>query len=156
MLSESSITVVSAAAVTILTLFLNNFFANRKLVAQWAKEAADRKLAQDELVSQREQDRLDRITDAKIVQDNQRAIILAGERRKDEFIAKVEEVKAVAEKSAAKSEEAINIGNGHNEKIANAVNISKQVLEKLSHSPLNVSITNDAAHPVPVELEPKQ
>jgi hypothetical protein len=86
-------------------------------------------------------------------------ILAAGEARKNEFIKEVkvvqetaQQTKAVALKSALKSQEAINVANGHNEKIANAVDISKKVLEKFV-SPMEVTVKNDTDHPIPVEVE---
>ncbi len=122
-------------------------------VGLWIKSYFD--IKRDEMT--REQNRKDAAALAALTEsqnrdviDKAQEILVAGEQRKQELLKEVSGVKAVAIKSALKSQEAINISNGHNEKIAQAVDVSRQVLEKLS-SPMEVSVTNDAEHPVPVE-----
>lgn len=92
------------------------------------KSAADNK----KLLLLREQDRLDRESDAAIARADKAEIMAAGERRKDEIISATNQVRTVAVKAALKSEEAIRVANNHNEKIQNAVDISKKVLETLA------------------------
>lgn len=131
-MTEQSIVTICTGVGSVLTLLIVNYFAQRKLV------------------NEREQDRLDRITDAEIIRENQKAILAAGDSRKEAILGEVRQVKTVAVKAALKSEEAIRVANGHNEKIADAVTVSKQLLEKLD-APISVTVDNDPHHPIPVE-----
>lgn len=125
MTDESVITIVGAS-ISILTLVATNYFSNRKLMIQLEE---DRK----KIESQREQDRLDRIADAKIIQENQKAILEAGDKRKKEIVDQVKQVKTVAVKAALKADEATRVANGFNDKIAQTVEVAKETLEKLNN-----------------------
>lgn len=125
-MTDESIVTIVGAAISILTLIATNHFSNRKLRIQLEE---DRK----KIESQREQDRLDRIADAEIIKQNQQAILKAGEDRKNEIVKQVNQVKTVAVKAALKSEEAVRISNGHNEKIEQTIAITKEAVEKLSN-----------------------
>jgi hypothetical protein len=92
------------------------------------KSAADNK----KLLLLREQDRLDRESEAAIARADKAELMAAGEIRKDEIIKATNQVRTVAVKAALKSQEAIRVANNHNEKIQNAVEISKKVLETLA------------------------
>ena len=113
MSNESIIYIVTTVA-GILTLFLKSHYDSRKLLTQ------------------REQDRLDRESEAAIARAVKAELMAAGEQRKEEIIKATNQVRTVALKSALKSEEAIRVANGHNEKIAAAVEVSKEVLKTLA------------------------
>ena len=110
--NESIVTIVTAAA-TILTLYIKGYFDNKRLLVL------------------REQDRLDRESDANMRRVDKQELLQAGDDRKDEIIKETKQVKAVAVKAALKSEEAIRVANGHNEKIAAAVAVSHEVLKTI-------------------------
>ena len=110
--NESIVTIVTAAA-TILTLYIKGYFDHKKLLVL------------------REQDRLDRESDAHMRRADKQELLQAGDERKDEILKETKQVKAVAVKSALKSEEAIRVANGHNEKIAAAVAVSQEVLKTI-------------------------
>lgn len=112
-MSPESIVVISSAAVTVLTLLINSYFTNRRFLAL------------------REQDRLDRESEANMRRQDKEELMRAGESRKNEILRETKQVKSVAVKSALKSEQALRVANGHNEKIEAAVEVSKSLLENM-------------------------
>lgn len=135
-MSNESIVVITTAAVTILTLFLNSYFTNRKLI------------------SLREQDRLDRVADAEIRRQDKEEILRAGDDRKDEIIKETKQVKTVAVMSALKSEKAIQACNDVTNKFNATVEVASKALEKISDTtPMQVEVINTTAHPVPTTAQ---
>lgn len=102
-MSNESIVVICAAvggAITtlcgILTLLIKSASDNKKLLLL------------------REQDRLDRESEAAIARADKAEILAAGDKRKDEIIKATNQVRSIAVKSALKSEQALRVANGHN------------------------------------------
>ena len=114
-----------------------------KVVWDWLVRIEDRK--------DREQDRLDREQLAKLNLDQLEAIQNKGAERLKTIVKEVKEVKQVAIAGIKASKNAIDVANGHNEKIVTAVELSQQVLAKLD-SPLETKIVNDKQHPVPTQI----
>lgn len=99
----------------------------------------------------REQDRLDRESDAKIRQADKKEIIDAGDERKKEIVKETRQTRTVALKAALKSEEAIVAANNLTSKSTAAVEIATKALEKVSGEPVQVEVVNDPSHPIPTE-----
>lgn len=114
-MDHESIAVICSSIAGVLTLLIGNYFSNRKLQITIEQARLDR-----------EQDRLDRLADK-----NQ--IINAGDERKNQIVQEVKQVRTVAVKSALKSEEALRVANGHNEKIKETVEVAKEAIVKLSN-----------------------
>ena len=98
----------------------------------------------------REQDRLDRAQLAQLTLSQLEAVKSSGDVRLRKIVNEVQEVKKVTIAGIRASKEAIEIANGHNEKIATAVDLSQKVLSRLE-TPQKVEVINTPEHPVPIQ-----
>lgn len=102
---------------------------------------------------QREQDRLDRTQLAELTLVQLEQVKKKGDERLKKIVAEVQEVKKVAVAAVKYNKEAIEVANGHNAKIASAVELSSKVLEKLESPSVvqQVEVMNTPQHPVPIQ-----